>query len=168
MIVPRGCSSCHRSKIRIDHRQVHRPEGAAVCPSRVTARLALPISSARRRLRSISGRSRRSSPSCLIRSEARTAALAPQRTEAQHPVIAGDHDLAVDQERLRLEAGGGFDNNQEAVRPVMAVECVTFRQLCLHLQCLLHDLPQPVSLVQRSRSHRCGDVAGQGITERAE
>ena len=77
--------------------------------------------------------------------------MAPQRTEAQHRVqIAGDHDLAVDQERLRLEAGGGFDNNQEAVRPVMAVECVTFRQLCLHLQCLLHDLPQTVSLVQRT------------------
>ena len=55
--------------------------GNAVCPSRVTARLTLPISSARRRLRSISGRSRRS-PSCSIRSEANsTAALAPQRHE---------------------------------------------------------------------------------------
>ena len=41
--------------------------------------------------------------------------------EVQHPVIAGDHDLAVDQERL--VSGGGFDNSQEAVRPVMAVEC---------------------------------------------
>jgi hypothetical protein len=50
-------------------------------------------------------------------------ALAPQRMEVQHPVIAGDHDLAVDQERLRLEAGGGFDNSQEAGRPVMAVAC---------------------------------------------
>jgi amidase len=54
----------------------------ATGPSRVTARLALPISSARRRLRSISGRSRRSPPSCSIRSEANsTAALAPQRHE---------------------------------------------------------------------------------------
>ncbi len=29
-------------------------------------------------------------------------ALAPQRMEVRRPVIAGDHDLAVDQERLRL------------------------------------------------------------------
>jgi hypothetical protein len=36
-----------------------------------------------------------------------TAALAPQRMEVQHPVIAGDHDLAVDQERLRLERAAG-------------------------------------------------------------
>ena len=65
-----------------------------------------------------------SSPSCSIRSKANsTAALASQRMEVQHPVIAGDHDLAVDQERLRLEAGGGFDNSREAVRPVMAVAC---------------------------------------------
>ena len=31
-------------------------------------------------------------------------ALAPQRMEVRRPVVAGDHDLAVDQERLRLEA----------------------------------------------------------------
>ena len=34
-------------------------------------------------------------------------ALAPERLEVRHPVIAGDHDLAVDQERLRLDAAGG-------------------------------------------------------------
>ena len=64
------------------------------------------------------------SPSCSIRSgRTGTAALASQRMEVQYPVIAGDHDLAVDQERLCLEAGGGFDKSQEVVRPVMAVEC---------------------------------------------
>jgi hypothetical protein len=45
-------------------------------------------------------------------------ALAPERMEVRRPVIAGDHDLAVDQERLRLEVGGGFHNSREAVRLV--------------------------------------------------
>ena len=31
--------------------------------------------------------------------------------------VAGNHDLAIDQERLRLEASGGSDNSQEAVWP---------------------------------------------------
>ena len=30
-------------------------------------------------------------------------AFALQRAEVQHPVVAGDHDLAVDQDRLRLD-----------------------------------------------------------------
>jgi hypothetical protein len=32
-------------------------------------------------------------------------ASAPQRVEVRRPVVAGDHRLAVDQERLRLETG---------------------------------------------------------------
>jgi hypothetical protein len=48
-------------------------------------------------------------------------ASAPQRTEVRRPVITGDHGLAVDQERLRREASGGFDNSREAVGPIMAV-----------------------------------------------
>ena len=50
-----------------------------------------------------------------------TPPLAPQRPEVRHPVVSGDHHLAVDQERLRLEVSGGFDNGREAVGPVMAV-----------------------------------------------
>ena len=50
-----------------------------------------------------------------------TAALAPQRMEVQHPVIAGDHVLAVDQERLRLDAAGSVNDGREAVDPIMAV-----------------------------------------------
>jgi hypothetical protein len=39
-------------------------------------------------------------------------ASAPQRTEVRRPVITDDHGLAVDRERLRLEASGGFDNGR--------------------------------------------------------
>ena len=42
---------------------------------------------------------------------------AAQRTEVRHPVGAGDHRLAVDQERLRLEAQRSLDDGREAARP---------------------------------------------------
>jgi hypothetical protein len=48
-------------------------------------------------------------------------ASAPQRMEVRCPVVAGDHRLAVDQERRCLEPGGCLDNGREAVGPVMAV-----------------------------------------------
>jgi hypothetical protein len=49
------------------------------------------------------------------RREQHRGVVAPQRMEVQRP--------RVDQERLRLEAGGGFNNSQEAVRPVWLIEC---------------------------------------------
>ena len=48
-------------------------------------------------------------------------ASAPQRMEVRRPVVADDHDLAVDQERLRLEAECSIDNGREAVSPVMTI-----------------------------------------------
>ena len=39
------------------------------------------------------------------------------------PVVAGDHNLAVDQERLRLDASGSINDSREAVGPIMAVAC---------------------------------------------
>ena len=39
-----------------------------------------------------------------IQHRLRPPASAPQRVEVGHPVDADDHDLAVDQERLRLKA----------------------------------------------------------------
>ena len=48
-------------------------------------------------------------------------ASAPQRMEVRRPVITDDHSLAVDQERLRLEALCSVNNRREAVGPVMAV-----------------------------------------------
>ena len=50
-----------------------------------------------------------------------TPAFAPQRPEVRHPVIAGNHHLAVDQERMCLKASSSFDNSREAVGPVVAV-----------------------------------------------
>jgi hypothetical protein len=44
-----------------------------------------------------------------------------QRAAPRRPVAAGNHDLAVDQERLRLETSSGFDNHREAVGPVIAI-----------------------------------------------
>jgi len=49
-------------------------------------------------------------------------ASAPQRMEVRRPVIAGNHRLAVDQERLRLEACGGVNDGGEAVGPVLRVK----------------------------------------------
>ena len=48
-------------------------------------------------------------------------ASAPQRTEVRRPVVADNHDLAIDQERRGPELRGGFDNSREAVGPVIAV-----------------------------------------------
>jgi hypothetical protein len=48
---------------------------------------------------------------------------APQRTEIRQAVVPGDHHLAVDQERLRLEAERSTNNGREAGGPVMAVAC---------------------------------------------
>jgi len=39
----------------------------------------------------------------------------------RRPVVAGDHDLAVDQERRCLDAMRGINDGREAVGPVMAV-----------------------------------------------
>jgi hypothetical protein len=50
-------------------------------------------------------------------------ASAPQRTEVQHPVVAGDHRLAVDQERRCLDAVRGINDGRGAVGPIMAVAC---------------------------------------------
>jgi hypothetical protein len=52
-----------------------------------------------------------------------TSALAPQRMKVRRPVVAGDHRLAIDQERRRLDAERSVNNCREAVRPVMAVAC---------------------------------------------
>jgi hypothetical protein len=38
--------------------------------------------------------------------------------EVGRPVVAGDHRLAVDQERLRLEAASGVNDGREAVGPI--------------------------------------------------
>jgi hypothetical protein len=65
----------------------------------------LPSTLASRRLRSISGKSRRSS----------------QRVEVRHPVIAGDDRLTVDQERRRPDVSGSVDDTCEAVGPVMVI-----------------------------------------------
>jgi hypothetical protein len=47
-------------------------------------------------------------------------ALAPQRMEVRRPVVAGDHRLAVDQERRCLDAERSINDGREAVGPVMA------------------------------------------------
>ena len=47
-------------------------------------------------------------------------ASVPQRMEVRRPVVAGDHGLAIDQERRGLEAERGIDDGRKAVGPVMA------------------------------------------------
>ena len=42
-------------------------------------------------------------------------AFAPQCIEVRRPVVAGDHDLAVDQERRGLDAERGINDGREAV-----------------------------------------------------
>jgi hypothetical protein len=49
-----------------------------------------------------------------------TPASAPQRMEVRHPLSRGDYDLAVDQERLRLEASGGINDGREVVVTVLS------------------------------------------------
>ena len=112
--------------------------------------LALPSSLLSRRLRSISGRSRKSSPSCWIRSKAYSSASwpsAPQRVEVRRPVVADDHHLAVDQERRRLDASSGVNDSREAVGPVMAVarEAANARAIPAHHQpvAVVLDLVNP-------------------------
>ena len=91
----------------------------------IERRLALPSSFLSRRLRSISGFSRRSTPSFdQVKGEQHrlmAPASAPQRMKVRCAVVAGDHGLAVDQGRLRLEAERGVNDCREAVGPVMAV-----------------------------------------------
>jgi hypothetical protein len=41
--------------------------------------------------------------------------------EVGRPVVAGDHRLAVNQERLRLDAAGSVNDGREAVGPIMTV-----------------------------------------------
>jgi len=93
---------------------------------RIARRFDLPSSLLSRRLRAISGRSRRSLPSCFDQVEREqhrlmAPALAPQRMEVRRPVVAGDHSLAVDQKRRCLDVAGGVNDGRKAVGPVMAV-----------------------------------------------
>jgi hypothetical protein len=71
----------------------------------------------------------------------------PQPMEVRCPVVAGDHRLAVDQERLRLEASGGFDNGREAVGPIMAAlgEAANARAIPAHHQpvAVMFDFGKP-------------------------
>jgi hypothetical protein len=81
---------------------------------------------ASRRLRLISGRSRRSSPSCSIRSNANSTASWPRRRlrsawKSGVPSSRANHRLAIDQKRRRLEAESSVNNDREAIGPVMAV-----------------------------------------------
>ena len=46
-----------------------------------------------------------------------------QRMEVRPPVIADNHRLAVDQERLRLEVLRSINDGRETVGPVIAVAC---------------------------------------------
>ena len=48
-------------------------------------------------------------------------ALASQGAEVRHPVIMGDHRLAVDQERRGLDAARSVNDACEAVGPIMTV-----------------------------------------------
>jgi hypothetical protein len=48
-------------------------------------------------------------------------ALAPQRMEVRRAIVAGDHRLAIDQERRCLDAEGSIDDGRETIGPVMAV-----------------------------------------------
>jgi len=85
---------------------------------------ARPISRASRRLRSISGSSRRVGAVVLDQIEGiqhRVMPPAAQRTKVRHAVGAGDHGLAVDQERLRLDALRSVDDGREAGGPIIAV-----------------------------------------------
>jgi hypothetical protein len=41
--------------------------------------------------------------------------------EVRRPVVAGDHGLAVDQERRRLDAVRSVNDGREAVGPIMAM-----------------------------------------------
>jgi hypothetical protein len=125
---------------------------------RMARRLALPISLASRRLRSISGRSRRSSP-LLDQVEGAqhrltAPASAPQRTEVWRPVVAGDHRLAVDQERRRLDAVRSLNDGREAIRPVMTVarEAADARAIPAHHQpiAVMFDLVDPERAGRRS------------------
>jgi hypothetical protein len=61
---------------------------------------------------------------------------APQRMEVRRPVVAGDHGLAVDQERRRLDAEGRVNDSQEAVGPLIAVagEAADARAIPAHHQ----------------------------------
>jgi hypothetical protein len=46
-----------------------------------------------------------------------------RRREIRRPVVAGDHRLAVDQKRLRLDAECGVNDGREAISSVVAVAC---------------------------------------------
>ncbi len=75
---------------------------------------------ASRRLRSISGRPRRSSPSCSIRSNANSTTSRPRRRlrsawKSGVPSSRAITALAVDQERLRLDAQRGINDGRKAV-----------------------------------------------------
>jgi hypothetical protein len=56
--------------------------------------------------------------------------------EVRRAVLSANHDLAVDQERVSLQASGSFDNGREAVGPVVAVagEAANARAVPAHHQ----------------------------------
>ena len=74
-------------------------------------------------------------------------ALAAQRTEVRCPVVAGDHRLAVDQERCGLDAESSVNDGREAVGPVMASarEAADARAIPAHHQpiAVMLDLMDP-------------------------
>jgi hypothetical protein len=86
-------------------------------------RVALPISL--ESLHSSSGRSRRSSPPCSIRSKANSTASCPRRLlrSAWKSGVPSSlrTSLTVDQERLRLHAERSFNDGREANRPAMSI-----------------------------------------------
>jgi len=55
------------------------------------------------------------------RHQHRFTALVAQCTEVRRSVVADNHDLAVDQERRRLDEERSLDDGGEAVGPVIAV-----------------------------------------------
>jgi hypothetical protein len=56
--------------------------------------------------------------------------------EVRRPVVAGDHGLAVDQERRGFEPEGSVDDGREAIGPVMAAarEAADARAIPAHHQ----------------------------------
>ena len=52
-----------------------------------------------------------------VRGRVSLARSAFRSAEVRRPVVAGDHGLAIDQERRGLEAERGIDDGREAVGP---------------------------------------------------
>ena len=73
--------------------------------------------------------------------------LAPQCMEVRRAVVAGDHGLAVDQERRCLDAAGSVSDGREAIGPVVAAarEAADPRAVPTHHQpvAVMFDLVNP-------------------------